>query len=403
MDTRNQPIIEDITRSAADTELCRTIIRGAAPSFLNSWAGSNPFKRLAAWLVSRSITKSFALQEEKLSPPENINEVSDETRENFRRFIEAVDFGELKEALDRSSARSGPYIKMIYEELWRYPAKVVCILSMLPALSNTALIGLRETAAPLNRMAPDLLADVVISLIKDVDAKEISSVVNELAELVRKLHTGSALIGEPGRPALPELFEKISIEVTGSIDLPLFLKASLMLAEIRGQFDRAISGAVNSNPDLMKEKLTKEFRKTASAAASFESTLDAVERGFSDDELEALITTGLAEIDFQELAFTVSRLCELINRAYEINPDLIKGLLSQFFSSLDSFETAQTVGLITADVVESVRPAAPALLPPILKGIGDIISSARAENPGEMGEALDYLSRSLKEKGAGHE
>jgi hypothetical protein len=99
----------------------------------------------------------------------------------------------------------------------------------------------------------------------------------------------------------------------------------------------------------------------------------------------------------------VSRFCELTNRIYEINPDIIKGLLSQFFSSLDSFEAAETVGLIAGDIAESVKPAAPVLLPPILKGIGDIISSARAENPEEMDEALDYLNRSLKGKGAGHE
>jgi hypothetical protein len=399
----NDNLIEDIARSAADTEICRTIIRGAAPAFVDSWAGSNPFKRLIAWFVSKSITKSFVSKEERLPPPENENEVSNEARENFRRFIEAVDFGELKEALDRSSAQSGPYIQMINEELWRYPAKVVCIFSMLPTLSNTALKGLRETAAPLNRMAPDLLADVVISLIRNVDAEEISGIVNELAELVRKIHTGSALIGEPGRPALPELFEKISSEITESIDLALFLKASLMLGEIRGQFDSAISGAVNSNPDLMKEKLTREFRKTAISAAYIERTLDAVERSFSDDELEALISGGLAEIDFQELASTVSRFCELTNRIYEINPDLIKGLLSQFFSSLDYLEAAETVGLIAADIAESVKPAAPVLLPPILKGIGDIIFSARAENPEEMDEALDYLNKSLNGKGAGHE
>ncbi len=399
----NDNMIEDIARSAADTEICRTIIRGAAPAFVDSWAGSNPFKRLVAWFVSKSITKSFALKEKRLSPPENINEVSNEARENFRRFIEAVDFGELKEALDRSSARSGPYIQMINEELWRYPAKVVCILSMLPALSNTALRGVRETAAPLNRIVPDLLADVVISLIRNVEAKEISGIVNELAELVRKIHTGSALIGEPGRPALPELFEKLSSEITESIDIALFLKASLMLEEIRGQLDRAIAGAVNSSPELMKEKLKKEFRKTALSATAIERTLDAVERGFSDEELEVLISGGLSEIDFQELASTVSRFCELTNRIYEINPDLIKGLLSQFFSSLDSVEAAETVGLIAADIAESVKPAAPVLLPPIIKGVGDIISSARAENPEEMNEALDYLNRSLKGKEAGHE
>jgi hypothetical protein len=176
-----------------------------------------------------------------------------------------------------------------------------------------------------------------------------------------------------------------------------------MLGEIRGQLDRAISGAVNSNPDLMKEKLTREFRKTSSSAASIERTLDAVERGFSDDELEVLISGGLAEIDFQELASTVSRFSEITNRIYEINPDIIKGLLSQFFSALDSVEAAETVGLIAADIAESVKPAAPVLLPPIIKGVGDIISSARTENPEEMNEALDYLKRSLKGKEAGHE
>jgi hypothetical protein len=399
----NKDLIENIASSAADTETCRTIIRGAAPAFLNSWAGSNPLKRLVAWFVSKSIIKSFASKEKRVSPPENENEVSNEARENFRRFIEAVDFGELKEALDSSSVRSGPYIEMINEELWRYPAKVVCILSMLPALSNIALRGVRETAAPLNRMAPDLLADVVISLIRDVDTKEISGIVNELAELVRKIHTGSALIGEPGRPALPELFEKTSSDVTESLDIPLILKASLMLGEIRGQLDKAIIDAVNSNPELMKEKLTREFRKTASSAGSIERTLDSVERSFSDDELEALISGGLAELDFQELASNVSRFCEIINRIYEINPDIIKGLLSQFFSSLDTFEAAETVSLIAADIAESVKPAAPVLLPPILKGFGDIISSARAENPEEMNEALDYLNRSLQGKETGHE
>jgi hypothetical protein len=399
----NKNLVEDIARSAADTDICRAIVRGAAPSFINSWAGSNPFKRLVAWFVSKSITKSFVLKEKRLPPTENENEVSNEARENFRRFIEAVDFGELKETLDSSSAQSGPYIQMINEELWRYPAKVVCILSMLPTLSNTALKGLRETAAPLNRLAPDLLADVVISLIRNVDAKVIGGIVNELAELVRKINTGSALIGEPGKPALPELFEKVSSEITGSIDIALFLKAALMLEEIRGQFDSAISGAVHSNPDLMKEILNKNFRKTSQSAASIERTLDSVEMGFSDEELEVLISGGLAEIDFQELASTVSRFCELTNRIYEINPDMIKGLLSQFFASLDSFEAAETVGLIAADIAESVKPAAPVLLPPILKGIGDIISSARAENPEEMDEALDYLNRSLKAKGADHE
>jgi hypothetical protein len=64
----NKNLIEDIARSAADTDICRAIIRGAAPAFINSWAGSNPFKRLVAWFVSKSITKSFVSKEKRLPP-----------------------------------------------------------------------------------------------------------------------------------------------------------------------------------------------------------------------------------------------------------------------------------------------------------------------------------------------
>jgi hypothetical protein len=67
----NKNLIEDIARSAADTDICRAIIRGAAPAFIDSWAGSNPFKRLVAWFVSKSITKSFVSKEKRLPPPEN--------------------------------------------------------------------------------------------------------------------------------------------------------------------------------------------------------------------------------------------------------------------------------------------------------------------------------------------
>ena len=48
------------------------------------------------------------------------------------------------------------------------------------------------------------------------------------------------------------------------------------------------------------------------------------------------------------------------------------------------------------DIAESVKPAAPIILPPLLKGIGEMISSARDENPNEMDEALRTLKQAMK-------
>jgi len=389
-------LIEEIARSAAGTDICRSIVRGAAPEFISSWAGRNPVKRLIARFVSRSITKSFAAEAAPSSPHDNAGVVNDEVRENFRRFIEAVDFGELKEALDRSSARSGPYVKMINEELWNYPAKVVCILAMIPALSNTAFTAAKETVAPLNRMAPDLLTDVILSLMRDIDMKQVSSLINELSELVRKIHTGSALIGEPGRPAIPEVFGKLSSELTGSIDIPLLLKAGLMLGEIKEHIKTSISGAVNSHQELLAEKMMRGFRHSSSAASRMGRNLDSIEKNFNDADLADLVSAGLAEIDVQELSDSINRICELINRIHESDPDIIRGPLTQFFSSLDPYESAEALRRIIEDIAESIRPAAPAILPPLLKGIGEMISSARDENPNEMDEALRTLKQAME-------
>ncbi len=389
-------LIEDIARSAAGTDICRSIVRGAAPEFISSWAGRNPVKRLIARFVSRSITKSFAAEAAPSSSHDNAEVVNDEVRENFRRFIEAVDFGELKEALDRSSALSGPYIKMINEELWEYPAKVVCLLAMIPALSNTAFTAAKETAAPLNRMAPDLLTDVILSLMRDIDIKQVSSLINELSELVRKIHTGSALIGEPGRPAIPEVFNKISKDLTDSIDIPLLLKAGLMFGEIKEQVINSISGAVNSHQGLLADRIMNGFRHSSSAASRMGRSLDSIEKNFNDRNLADLISAGLAEIDVQELSDSINRICELINRIHESDPDIIRGPLTQFFSSLDPYESAEAIRRTFDDIAESVKPAAPIILPPLLKGIGEMISSARDENPNEMDEALRTLKQAME-------
>ena len=111
-----------------------------------------------------------------------------------------IDFGEIKETVDGSAENITALAGMINEEMWQYPAKMVCLLSLLPALGNIVSAPSVKTIGPINNLAPDLLTDVILSLVRDIDGKSIGMLVNELCELVRKIHTGSALIGDTGKP-----------------------------------------------------------------------------------------------------------------------------------------------------------------------------------------------------------
>jgi hypothetical protein len=91
-----------------------------------------------------------------------------------------------------------------------------------------------ETLKPINNLAPDLLGDVVFSLVDDIDGKNIGMLINELCELVRKIHTGSTLLGEQGKPQLPNTLSRLTCETMSTVDINLLLKARTLLAEIKG-------------------------------------------------------------------------------------------------------------------------------------------------------------------------
>ena len=66
--------------------------------------------------------------------------------------------------------------------------------------------------------APDLLTDVVLSLANEIDAKQTAELTNELLEAVRKLHTGSALLGETSRTKFEQVFDRLFGEFTEALE-----------------------------------------------------------------------------------------------------------------------------------------------------------------------------------------
>lgn len=318
-------------------------------------------------------------------------------RPKIIEIIESIDFGEIKEALDGSKDDFAAIIKTVNEEMWRYPAKFVLLLSLIPLLVNFILSAVKETLEPMNRLAPDLLTDVVISLLKDVDTGAAGSVINELCEIIRKVHTGSALIGEPGKPAIPGVLNELTVGILNNLDIELFFKARDLFIELKDAGSASIMSAMEDNPEITKDLLRGYFRSNAASFRRWSHKSELFE-SFSDAELAAEFESGMGQIDAQEAAVTFSRVCAIFNRVHEQNPEIIRNTLAQAVSSMDSYETGEFTRWFTADIVESLKPLAPEIMPPVIRGVADLIKSGGESE--EMKDAVNYLRTVLNGKEA---
>ena len=135
--------------------------------------------------------------------------------------------------------------------LWKYPAKVGSILAALLAAMNTSIRALRELMRPVEKnVGPDLLADLTLSLVKGVNAKNAGDLANSAFELLRRLHTGSLLLGRSGRPLFQVYLTDFLKGMAAELDPVLLGKARTALAENRESIGSALADAYEANPDL---------------------------------------------------------------------------------------------------------------------------------------------------------
>ena len=64
-------------------------------------------------------------------------------------------------------------------------------------------------------------------------------------------------------------------------------------------------------------------------------------------------------------------------------------------TSLDAEETGETARWLTNDVVASIKPLAPEMLPPIIRGVAELLSPDQYDDPGELEDALALLRKTL--------
>ncbi|NOY68779.1 MAG: hypothetical protein GXP53_04710 [Deltaproteobacteria bacterium] len=309
----------------------------------------------------------------------------------FQKWVESVDFGEIREMFDTSAEDGRAFIMMTNNVLWQYPAKMVLLLSLLPSLVNLITDTLDISVGKLNELPPDMLTDVVLSFAREVNSTSVANVLNQLTEIVRKIHTGSGLLGEPGAPQLPKVLSKMIEEIVDKTDPITLWKAKIALAETGAVINQAMTEAVNNKPAFKHLSMIKgpeitniRFKSLNQKLADWESVDDA--------EMAKSFAQHISAYDVQELAEVVNNALRLINRLGDEKPAIFKEFTSQLVSALDDYELAESAKRFFNGVSKEFKPIARAVVPGLVTWICDVIQPEDDEYEEDAAQARTALA-----------
>ena len=199
---------------------------------------------------------------------------------------------------------------------------------------------------------------------------------------------------------MPNVLNRLTSEAMSTVDINLLLKSRKLLAEIREVSLKAFISQLEQSPELSREYFQDQFLSIVAFIKNWSRKADAFERLFSEEEIAREFAIGMGEIDAQEVASTISMLCGIVNRVRAVTPGVIRNTLSQAINAINANEAGETVRWFTEDVVQSLNPVASEVLPPIIRGIADLLRPDPINGSKEIQEALAYLKSAINEKEA---
>jgi hypothetical protein len=308
----------------------------------------------------------------------------------FEKWIESVDFGEIRELFDHSANDIRTLAGRANEALWQYPAKVVILFSLAPALVNLLVDAADDAMLHVKDLPADLLTDVTVSLLRQIETAPVASLVNRLSEAIRKIHTGSALLGEPGAPELPRVLSEGIGEVVEQIDPVVFWKAKTAVSEIRASLGNAVADSAGRAPAMQRLSLLGGAEIANIRMKTRNRKLSCWEELDEEDFAESVIQ-GMDAYDLQEAAEVVNHLLRLFNRIIEFQPDFLKGRLGRFLDALDDYELAEAVRHFSEEDHTKAREAARAVVPSLVIHVCDILKPADDDHEDEARKARQAL------------
>jgi len=315
--------------------------------------------------------------------------------ETIHNFLANTDFGEIREMVEGSQLCVLKTVEAFNTQLWKYPAKVGSILGTLLAATNTAIRSAREMLRPIEKnVGPDLLADMILSLLKGLDAKDAAELTNSLCEFIRRLHTGNYLLAKAGKPLFQIYLTSLLQEALPEIDPVLLKKAKIALAEDREAIANALADAMTENPNLVMEMISA-YGSTRTPLIKGAARKVRLFEEFDQDQLADAASKGLSDLDTFEIAEVINGLLRTINSIHALRPEVFSTIATSIADSVDIRELRDTAQWLIPEFVEANRAAIEACIPTIINSLCDVLCPQGGIMDEEHREAFANLKTTL--------
>ena len=318
---------------------------------------------------------------------------TDKLEPGVTRLIESLDLGELREFVDNSNEDLKAFVKMLLGVLWKYPSKLVLLLTFITDIVNILTSSISQLLSVLNRISPDLLTDVVFSIFRGIDGRFIGQLIQEGAEMVRKFHAGNALIGEPGATHMATDLSRFIDEVAGAIDENIIYKAKLALLEEKESVVSLMRKLVKDDPVRFERRVQAYASEKNSHFHALTHRLTAIE-GMPDNSIAEALEKATISLETEEAAEVVNLLTALVNRVRAIKPSMARELVARFVNTLDFSELREGVNGLSEELVDELTPMGRAIVPKLVSGICLALAPADDEFEEDAAMARNLL-RSL--------
>ncbi len=313
----------------------------------------------------------------------------------FAGWFSQTDFGEIKETLKLSENDISAAVKSLNDTVWRYPAKLIILLSFIPDLFNLSADGLKETLSRFNQAPPDLITDILTAMISELDASRTADLINELTELINKIQVGSALIGEPGSPLLQQAISDFSDQVYEQVDQALFDKCRMTLARQKN----VLAGTAAEVPGRLIRDMSYQTALAGLRMQQLNRKLAALEE-LPDGEFEKALKAFTSGLESQEINEFIDLAFRLLERVNERGSEEIPGFIKQIYGQLDLYQIQDGFSALGTVFGEPLRPLGRAIVPDLIIGVCDILSPENDEFEDSAKKAREAL-RSLFKSGEG--
>jgi hypothetical protein len=297
----------------------------------------------------------------------------------LRQFLENIDLGEIKNLSENSKTDLRSFITKTNDLLFEFPAKLILTLSFIPGISNNLLFFLEDLVKRFNALPADILTDLLISFFKEVDEKTVGRLVNNLTELIRQVHTGSALIGDPGSPRFSTEFARKTGTMLKEMDPELLFKAGNALIDGKEAVLKSMYDGAWKDPDFPELALKQKMAIKNSNNRVIQRKIELLEE-LGEERAGAAIAAAASEWNADGFAELINSACSMANRLHQSSPDLLKNLVTEFVDALDLDEIEESLTWISRDLTETFKPVIQTVAPIVVKDLVKCLASGNNGN-----------------------